>query len=286
MSFTITEAFVQQYDNNVRMLAQQKGSRFRNVVMAETGVVGRRKSFDRLGQAQAQLITDRHGDSPQVDTPHSRRWATLADFEWGDLIDEPDKARTLNNMTNPYTMAGGNAMGRSMDDVVVAAATGTAVTGQEGAGTETWPVAGQQIVHGGVGLTLAKITQASRILNFNEVEEDDRFFAVSAHGLEDLLNDTTITSADFNTVRLLMAGQIDTFMGFRWVRSQRLLLSGTTRSCLAFHRGALGLAIGLDIRARVAERSDKRFSTYVYYAMSLGAVRVEAERMVEVQITE
>ena len=72
MSVEIPVSFVQQYRSNLLILAQQKGSRLRNTVRVES-VTGTSAFFDRLGSTSAQLRTTRHGDTPLIDTPHSRR---------------------------------------------------------------------------------------------------------------------------------------------------------------------------------------------------------------------
>ena len=87
MSSQITTAFVQQYSNNVQMLSQQKGSLLRNSVDAET-IVGKHAFFEQVGSAVAQKRVSRHGDTPQIDTPHARRRVSMVDYEYADLIDK------------------------------------------------------------------------------------------------------------------------------------------------------------------------------------------------------
>ena len=78
MSSQITTAFTQQYSNNVKLLAQEKGSQLRNTVNVET-VVGKNAFFDQVGVATAVKRTTRHADTLQVDTPSSRRRVSLVD---------------------------------------------------------------------------------------------------------------------------------------------------------------------------------------------------------------
>ncbi|HLE40017.1 MAG TPA: phage capsid protein, partial [Nitrospirota bacterium] len=133
MSMQITEAFVQQYKANIFHLSQQKGSRLRMAVRSESQV-GKRAYYERLGATAAIKKLSRHSDTPLVDSAHSRRAVTMEDFEWADLVDEQDKIRTLIDPTNPYAQAAAWAMGRSMDDVLIAAMRGNAFAGEE-AGT-------------------------------------------------------------------------------------------------------------------------------------------------------
>ena len=119
MSSQITEAFVQQYSNNVQMLSQQKGSLLRGVVDVES-VNGKHAYFERIGQVSAQKRVSRHSDTPQIDTPHSRRRISMADYEWADLIDQQDRVRTLIDPTSQYALAAAYGIGSEHDDDAVA----------------------------------------------------------------------------------------------------------------------------------------------------------------------
>jgi hypothetical protein len=92
MSVQITTAFVNQFSSNIQMLSQQMGSLLRNAVDVET-VNGEKAFFDQVGSAAAVLRTTRHADTPLIDTPHSRRMVTIADYEYADLIDDKEKVR-------------------------------------------------------------------------------------------------------------------------------------------------------------------------------------------------
>ena len=137
MSQQITAAFVQNYRGTVITLAQQRGSRLRGCVTVHSDVTGKTDFFDRVGATVAQVKTTRHGNTPLIETPHSRRMITLSTYEWADLIDKPDKVRTLIDPEGHYAKVGGYAMGRSMDDVILAALVGSAATGETGSPRST-----------------------------------------------------------------------------------------------------------------------------------------------------
>ena len=286
MSVQITTAFVEQYKANVLHLAQQKGSRLRDAVRTET-VTGKAHFFERIGSTAAQKRTSRHSDTPRMDTPHSRRKVTMDDYDWADLIDNEDKVRLLISPSSDYAMAGAFAMGRAMDDAIIAAATGNAYTGVAGGSTQAL-TSGQKIVHASGGLTVAKLISAKEILDAAEVDPDEPRFLVCAAGqLADLLAITQVTSADYNSVKALVQGNIDTFLGFKFIRSQRLGTDATpSRQVLAFTKSAIGLAVGSDITTKISERSDKNYATQVFLSMTIGATRIEEEKMVEIACNE
>ena len=286
MSTQITTAFVQQFSANIQMLSQQKGSLLRNAVDSES-VNGEKAFFDQVGAAAAVLRTSRHADTPLVETPHSRRMVTMADYEYADLIDDADKVRLLADPTSTYSRAAAAAMGRAMDDVIITAALGTATTGKDGSTSTSLP-AGQKIAHGSAGLTIAKLLSAKETLDANSVDPSiTRHIIVSPKQISDLLNNTTVTSSDFNTVKALATGELNSFVGFNFIVSNRLSTdSNSDRQVIAFASDGIKLAIGKEPSARIDERADKSYSTQVYYCQSIGATRMEESKVVEIACNE
>jgi hypothetical protein len=291
MSFQITEAFVQQYKGNFYTLSQQKKSRLRSWCTVEESIVGQSKAIERIGAAQAYDITSRHADTKYVDTPHSRRWVDLGDKGWADLIDELDKIRMLADPTSPYVAAGNAALNRSMDDIIIAAARGNARTN---AGLSAMPST-QKVAVSATNMTLAKLLATKEILDSNEVDDDaedgqagntsaTRVMVVNTKMLTSLYGTTEIKSIDYNSVKALVDGKIDTFLGFKFVRSERLPKDGTatTGYALAWARGCMGLGIGKDIVSSIDVLPGKNYSVQVYARMALGGVRVEDEGVVEI----
>jgi hypothetical protein len=286
MSTEITKAFVEQYSSNVQMLSQQKGSILRDKVRLES-VTGKNAFFDQIGSVTATARTTRHSATPQADTPHSRRRVTLADYEFGDLIDDLDKVRMLVDPTSSYAMAAAYAMGRAMDDAIIAAAIGSSDTGVAG-GTAVALPAGQKIVESGTaGLTIAKLREAKEIIDLADVDPSiARYIIVSPKQITDLLGTTEVTSSDFNTVKALAQGDINSFMGFNFCVSNRLAVASSKRKCIAFVQDGVALAVGKDSTARIDERADKGYATQVYYSAAFGATRMEEAKVVEVQAHE
>ena len=283
MSTQVTTAFVQQYSANIQMLSQQMGSLLRDKVRLES-VVGKNAFFDQVGAVTAQKRTSTHSDTPQIDTPHARRRVSLVDYEFADLIDEQDKVRLLIDPTSSYAQAAAFAMGRAMDDEIISAALGTAFTGETGS---TSTANANQIVHGSTGLTIAKLRSAKETLDLNSVDPSiPRNIIVGPKQITDLLGTTEVTSSDFNTVKALANGEINQFLGFNFIVSNRLSLDGTTRSCIAYAQDGIALGVGKDVTARIDERADKGYATQVYYCASFGATRMEEDKVVEVQATE
>lgn len=299
-SFQITEAFVNQYEANFYILAQQMASRFEPYVDVVTGIVGQSRSVEAVGKTEAYDINTRHADTKYVDTPHSRRWIDLQDKGWADLVDELDEIKMLVSPLSVYPKMAMAALNRAKDDVIYAAARGSARTNS---GTVALPAA-QKIAEGGTGLTLAKLLSAKELLDAADIEDDASYDATGQHAnnrgdvnsmitpsrilvasskqLTNLYGTTEIKSIDYNSVKALAQGAIDTFLGFKFIRSERLAKTGTTRFAVAWVKKAIRLGIGKDIVTSVDKLPTKNYTTQVYARMSLGAARVEDAGVVEI----
>ena len=285
MSTQITTAFVNQFSSNVQLLSQQKGSLLRGSV-SEESVTGEKAFFDQVGSSAAIKRTSRHADTMIQDTPHSRRMVTMDTYEWADLIDDSDKVRMLIDPTSTYAQAAAAAMGRAMDDSIIAAATGTSKTGSSG-GTSTDMVSGNIIAHGSADLTLAKLIQAKKILDEGSVDASiPRYIAVAPAQIEALLGTTQVQSADFNSIKSLVQGEVDTFMGFKFIMSTRLAVASSIRTCFAWAEDGLKLAVGKDVMAKIDERADKSYATQVFYCSTFGSTRMEEAKVVSVLCDE
>ena len=286
MSNQITTAFVQQYSNNVQMLSQQKGSLLRSAVDVET-VVGKNAFFDQVGSALAVKRTTRHADTPQMDTPHARRRVSLVDYEYADLIDNQDKIRTLIDPTSSYASAAAYALGRAQDDEIIAALSGTAYTGETGSTATALPSSQAITESGTAGLTIAKLRSAKEILDAASVDPSiARYIAVSPKQITDLLGTTEVTSSDFNSVKALANGEVNSFLGFNFIVSNRLTSAASKRLCLVWAMDGCKMAIGQDLMTRIDERSDKGYAHQVYVCQSIGSTRMEEEKVVTIQAHE
>ena len=288
MSTQITTAFSQQFSANIQMLSQQKGSLLRRAV-SEESVTGEKAFFDQVGSATAAKKTSRHSDTPISDTPHSRRMVTMDHWEYADLIDDADKVRMLIDPTSSYANAAAYAIGRAIDSTIITAALGTAYTGKAG-GTSTTVGSDQQVTVGSpaAGLTIAKLVEAKKRLDAKNVDPSiKRYIAVSPEQVEDLLNSTTVTSSDYNTVKALVQGEVNTFLGFEFITTNRLNVDGSdNRLCFAWAEDGIKLAMGKDLMTRIEERADKSFSTQVYVCAQFGATRLEEEKVISIACSE
>jgi len=298
MSFQVDTALVQSYRSNIALQFQQKGSRLRAYVRNETQHA-EFDFYDRIGSVEAVEVKNRHGDTPLISTPHDRRRVALRDFDWADLIDNKDKIRMIADPTSAYVQNAVWALGRAQDYVIIEAATATAYTGKTGSTTVAFPAANSVAVdyveQGGAtnsNLTIGKLRRVRYLLDKAEVTtegEYDLVAAVDPSQIQALLRTTEATSADYNTIKALVNGSIDTFMGFKFIKTNKLpfgVLAANYREPLFWEREGLVLATGAEINVDVGVRRDKRNSVQLYVSGSFGAVRMWEEKVIRVYCDE
>lgn len=295
MSFEVTEAMVQQYRGNIALLSQQKRSVLEPHVRVET-IHAEFEYFDQIGTVTAQMKNGRHADTPLMDTPHYRRRVTTSPYNWADMVDNTDRLRMLADPTSPYAQNAVMAFNRQKDKIIIDAAFGDVYTGKEGKTVLSFPDSQTITTAGAVGvtaptdgLTIEKLLAAREMLWRAEVDESMPLYCVcSARQLVDMLNTTEVKNADYNTVKALAQGQLSSFMGFTFIRSELLPYSvtDTARDCLIYAKDGILLAKAEDITVRVSERADKNYSTQVYVEMDLGGTRMEESKVIKVRCKE
>jgi len=286
MSETIEQYYVEQYQNTIRILSQQKNSRLEGTTIPPVQVTGDALYWERMGSTEAVELVTRHDDTPNIEVDHSRRKQTATPRVWATLLDKEDQVRMLVDPKNYYNQIARMAMNRAKDSVIITALGGSSYSGQTGT-TEVVLPAAQKIAHGSVGLTLTKLMTAKEQLDADEVDPDmERYIVVAARQITNLLETTEVKSADYNTVKALVEGKINTFMGFTFIRTQLLELTSEVRYCYAYAKGAIGLGTLTDIQAKIDQRADKNYAWQVWLKMDVGATRIEEEQVIEIACSE
>ena len=304
MSYQITTAFVDQYKSNLLMLSQQKPAKLRASTRFES-VTGQTMYVDRIGPKDAVLVVTRHGDTPISDADHTRRKLSMLDYDVpADLIDQMDKLKMLIDPQSAYAQNQVFSMNRAIDDAIIAALGATAYGGVAGGTSVAYDAAGECRLVGSDGtvvtagssqtnltetpLTIAKLLTVKQLLDDAEVDESrQRWFVTNPYNINQLLNTTEVKSSDYNTVKALAHGEIDSFMGFKFVMSTRLKAdpvdTDATR-CYAYAQDAVVLAVAQEPKVDISIRNDKRNAIQVYTILSVGAARVEGPAVVQINL--
>lgn len=278
--------YVQQFTDMVLLLQQQMGSRLRESVMVDSTVVGDRTFYNQLDSiGSMDLVANRHGETEYSEAPHLRRMVTLQPFDKSVLVDRADQRRLLADPTNDYSRAIAAAASRKLDELLFTAFDATAATGVDGSTTVAFDSAFSFSEASATNFGHEDLIKGRRLLEAAENMEDDGdhswHIACSANQRENLLNDSVIQSIDTNTVRALVNGQIDTYMGFHFIKSQMAAITGANiRDVFMWVKASMKLAISQEPRGFIDVLPGRRHSTQIRFELDAGAIRMDEKGVV------
>lgn len=301
MSDSIERGFALRFPDDIREGVQQKGSRLLSTVDVEACTGAQAHYVDILDPASApQKHVTRHGPTVRRDLTQRRRENIVQDFIDATLIDDQDKLKMMYDPSNKYLAQLIHSLGRQIDDLIIASATGsvTEITTDPVTKTSssvTLPTAQTiakdfTIAGGGSNshLTFEKLLETHAILTQAEALDGGETpnFIINAKALRGLLAETELTSQDFNTVRSLVSGEVNTFLGFNFIRTERLSGAGTSGDptlCLAYVPSAIVFGLAEGVTTFIDRLPDFNQATQLYARMSGAAVRVQDEKVVSIE---
>jgi len=306
MSVNLPTFYSQQFTSNVGLLLQQKESKLSGRVTSSNYVGKQAQVVDQLGAVAMQPVTSRFAPMGRVDAATDSRWIFPADFDLPQLIDTFDKLKMLADPNSAYVQNAVAAANRKKDDIIISAFFGTAKTGETGATSTTF---GTTVTTSGsrnvavafgaaaaTGLTVAKLREAKRYLMSKQVdvESDPLTCAITSVQHDNLLGEIQVISSDFNggDRPVLKDGLVTRFLGIDFVHCERLTTdtddaSGTSRQVPLFAKSGMHLGMWNDITTDITQRKDLQglpWQAYLY--MSLGATRVEEDKVVRIWCRE
>lgn len=280
MADTQNQAWAQAYGQNIMQLAQQKYSKLINTVYLKPNVKGKTFFQDQIGAWSMEVKGGRNTATPNNDPVLSRRMGIMTDFHDNRMLDRGDELRTISDPRSAYTIAAASSLGRKMDEVIITAAVAPALSGETGSTSVT---NGNIILVTAASMTLARVIAVKAQMDAQDVEMEDRYFVITPAALDNLLNTTAATSSDYNSVKALIRGEINTWMGFNWIMSTRIAaVSSSTLVGIAYQKYGIACAMASEPMVRTDERPDVSYSWQVYYELNIGAVRLEENRVVVV----
>ena len=279
MSISLSNAFVTLFDAEVKQAYQGK-AQLVGAVRARRGVEGSTVKFPKVGRGVATPRIAQTDVTP-LNVGFSQVTLTLADWNAAEYSDIFSQAKVNFDERQELVQVVATAMGRRQDQMILdaLAASSTSLTvGNDIGGTDS-------------NLNVAKLREAKRLMDKNNVPMDNRHIVIHANGLSSLLSETAVTSSDFNTVKALVQGDINSFLGFNFhVLGDRseggLAIDGSLdRTCFAFHRDAVGYGEGIGMRTEINYIPEKT-SWLVNEVFSAGAIAIDAEGIVSLTCRE
>lgn len=278
MAVSLSNAFVTLFDAEVKQ-AYQGVAKLVPAVRQRRGVEGSTVKFPKVGKGIATARVPQSDVTP-MNVGFSTVTCTLQDWNAAEYSDIFSQAKVNFDERNELVKVVANAIGRRQDQLILnalaASSTSLIVTEDEG-GTDT-------------GLNVAKLRAAKQRLDKNNVPMEGRHMIIHANSLASLLAETAVTSADFNTVRALVSGELNTFLGFTFHTigdrdEGGLPVASSERKLWAFHRDSIGYAEGIAPRTEINYIPEKT-SFLVNAVFSAGAIAIDAEGIVEIQTTD
>jgi hypothetical protein len=279
MSVSLSNAFVTLFDAEVKQAYQGKAMLV-PAVRQRRGVEGSTVKFPKVGKGVATIRVPQTDVTP-LNVGFSTVTLTLQDYNAAEYSDIFSQAKVNFDERQELVQVVAGAMGRRQDQMILdaLAASGTSLTVANSIGGAT------------TNMNLAKLREAKRLMDKNNVPPDGRHIVIHANGLANLLSETSVTSSDFNSVKALVQGEINTYLGFTFhVLGDRseggLAIDGSLdRTCFAFHKDAIGYGEGIGMRTEINYIAEKT-SWLVNEVFSAGAVTIDAEGIVSITCRE
>lgn len=251
---------------------------------------------DQFGKTEAREVLDADKNKPivSVNTPNDRRWCQPRNFDWSDTVNEFDKLKLLISPMGSFVQAGTSAMGRSQDKVILDAFFADAATGKSGLVPEKFPTSQILDVKTGAsaacGLNVQKLILARQMLMAAEVDldTDQIFMSITAEQHSNLLNEIQINSLDFNTKAVLVDGDLRSYLGINFIRSELVPVNGSKqRMCAMWAKSGMHLGIWNDLQTsidRLVGVTSQPFQCYM--KGTYGATRTESKKIVQIPCVE
>jgi hypothetical protein len=293
MSFEIPDHFHKQFTSNVELLLQEKMPVMLQGVDMEVYSGEAAQVVKQFGEVEFQENTTRHGDTNFSDIAHKQRWIFPSDYDLALPVDKEDEIRMLNSPTSSYVEAMRAAYARKVNSIIATAALASAKTGKNGGTTTAYDtsmtVASDfEVAATHTNLTVEKLIEAQRLLSVNENDDDEpAYIAVTASQIASLLNKEKVTSADYANVKALIAGEIDTFMGFKFIKLNSLANTADPyRKVIYWKRSGLRFGLWNGLETHIGPRPDKKYLTQVFMKFTGAATRTQEKKVGIIECNE
>jgi hypothetical protein len=282
---TIDSAFIEEYEDNVRHLAQQMETRLRPHVY-EVSSGGEAYNFERLAKTDAVIKTGRRVPTAYVDDEWSRRVAVPSTYNHTMTIEHEDRVQMLVNPDSNYAYNQAMAMNREMDNLIITACSGDALDGD---GTPVALPAAQIIGDGLAPISFDLVTAVQEQYMLNEVMPDEqKIMVVGPTQVRKLMQLTENTSSDYVQAQALQRyGIVPNWLGFQWIVSNLLEAPAVDQLyCISFTKRGMALAVNQDTFTRIGENPSMSYMWQVFSQWTMGATRVEDEHVVIMHVAD
>ena len=293
MTSTQFEVRGQDYSRIILPLARQEKSLLFDRVYVKPDVTGKCFYQDQIGKWEMSAKTTVNPDTPQNDPNLSRTRIDIGTYNDARMLDRSLRLQEFSDPMSQTSICLSSSVGIQMDKLIYEALGGVAHRGETGSTSVSFPAAKTvaadfESAGTNTGLTTTKIRRAAKLMNAQGVPNYDRTFVCSATGLEQLLGTTAVTNSDYNSIKALVTGDIDTWMGFKFVVLPDGIINVASNIADYFAFQKTGICFGMleELFLRIEERADKSYSKQIYYEINAGAARLEEAKVIKVKADE
>ncbi len=268
-------SFVKHFQAEVCNAYQQMGSKLKSTVRVKNNVRGASTTFQKIGKGTAGQKEARNGTVPLMSLIHEPIECSLADYYAGDWIDSLDEIKIAHDERKAIATAGAYALGRKTDELVINA-------------LNTLSDSEQIIGDGSAVLSKENILSAFEKLNENDIPDDgERYALVGPKQWNVLLSLPEFSSADYvgDNTPYLAGCESRKWMGINFIMHTGLPVEDGKRKCFIYHKTAVGLGVGMDIKTDITWHGD-RAAHFVNNMMSQGACLIDPKGVVAITVAD
>ena len=288
-----------EFTDAVKDALQQMTSRL-GVLVTEVTNSGKMQMHDFLEEiGDFETIDGRHANTKLTEPEHKRRMITCKPHAKTFLIDDEDQARQAHNIGSSYVTSASKAYMRTKDAIIYTGLDAVVYAGENGDTPVARPTTADIAVDGAyvadvwdpatgtpAGLTIDKLRQAMLQLKLAYADDLGKpYFVASPIMLDQLLGTIEVTNADYNTVKALVNGEVDSFMGFKFIPYNKVKITGTSYDCYAVVSNSMYFATQTGtgaLNTKTSIRGDKNNATQIQMKFDQGTARMYDEAIVKV----
>jgi len=286
--------YTAQYSTNLELLLQQKGSKLRGHVNSGSYKGKMASIINQIAPITAKKPTGRFTPKQNTQSDFQRPWVFPSWYDVNQLLDPLDELQTIVDPKSGYVQNAANAMGRAIDDEILAATTAAMKLGVDASSladqnfdTTNHRIAVDFDASGNTGLTVAKLLELKRVFTHwhNDLDSDPATIIIGSKQEQDLLKQQQIVSSEYNDRPVLVSGKLSNFLGFNIEVMERVpeTTAGSVRGVVAFVQSGMHLGLWQEMENRVSIRNDLTSEPWqLYTKMGLGATRTQAGKVIQI----
>lgn len=295
-SYSVPEHYVKMYTANVQAALHKKGGILTGLVSRGSYKGEKAQVVNFIGQVEFIERDTPYSDTKLTELEHTQRWITGKEYDCAVLVDRLDMLKMIYDPTSPYVERFREGAARKMDEIIMSKFFADALTGKDSTTIVSFP-AGNTIVHGGTGCTVAKLRSTRKLMKkrFVDVRTIRPYIAVTADQVDDLLGEVAVGSSDYNAVKPLVDGEVSSFMGFNFIpyEDNGSYLNGRgipahndgaqVRDCPVWVPDGMHFGMWEDLVITINNRPDKNNIKQIHGTFTAGGTRIQENQVFQMQ---